>query len=346
MLTTDNFGSRYTGRERTMAYLAWSNPFHAGDVASLNLLSSGSLLNYQQLGYEIPVLSPGAALGLATTHMQYRLGNGAEALMAHGLLTQMGYWFQYSLDADSQTKTDLRLQYEESAMSDRQDSTDSKNDRHINKWSVSLNWDASSAWWGHAGSTQFNTSVSFGQLFFDDPVSLANDAATAQSSGPFAKWNTRASRSQSLNDAWSLAFSLDMQLANHNLDSTQKMSVGGFHSVRAFESGVLSADEAVFASVECRVHLPPPPANLHVSGEWYGAIFWDAAATRINKKTWSADSNQATLLGSGIGLYWQGKDNWRSSLAVANMQGRLPDALTASGVAMHSVWFELSKGWR
>ena len=346
MLTIDNFGSRYTGRDRATAYIAFSNPFRSGDVFSVNMLSSGELLNYQQLGYEIPVLSPGVSVGLTATHMQYRLGNGAESLMAHGHLKQTSHWFQYPWIATAVTRLDTRMQYEVSEMSDHQDSTDSKNDRHLHRFSASVNLDTSDTWWGHAGSTQLNAGVSFGRLFFDDPVSLANDAATAKTAGEFAKWQVRASRSQSLDPVWSLVWSLDMQSANRNLDATQKFAIGGFHSVRAYESGVLSADEAVFTSVECRLHLPTPPQGINISGEWYGAVFWDAAMARINKRPWSTDSNQATLLASGIGLYWQGNDHWRASLALANVQGRVPDVLASSGVTLNSVWFELSKGWR
>lgn len=140
--------------------------------------------------------------------------------------------------------------------------------------------------------------------------------------------------------------SVDAQVANRNLDATQKFSVGGFQSVRAYESGALSADEALFVSLECRARLPNPPPNLNISGEWYGALFWDGAMTRNNKRPWDSSSNQATLRGSGIGIYWQGLDNWRASLALANAQGALPDALTGSIAHHHGVWLELSKGWR
>ena len=343
-LTTDNFGSRYTGKERTGAYFSWNNPLRSADVFSLNLLSSGSLLNYQQIGYELPVLLPGASTGASVTHMQYQLGNGAEALMAHGHLKQFSPWVQYVFLASDDAKSDVRVQYEASEFNDQQDNIGSNNNRHMSKWSVSLNLEQSDDG-GNAGLTQFNASVSMGRLFFNDAIALANDAATAQTAGEFAKVNLRANRNQALDRTWSLVLSLDSQLANRNLDSTQKFAVGGFHSVRAYDAGALSADEAVFISVECRALLPPPPPNLNISGAWYGAVFWDAAKARINKRPWSNSSNEASLSSTGVGVYWQGLDHWRASLAWANAQGALPEVLAASGVSQHSVWLELSKGW-
>ena len=344
-VTADNFGSRYTGRERISTYVSWSNPFRSADPLTANVLSSGTLLNYQQLGYELPVWRPGVAIGITSTHMQYILGNGAESLMAHGHLKQQGYWFVYPLLATNDAKSDLRIQYEESKLNDHQDSTNTKNDRQLNKLSASVNLDRSDEW-GNGGVTQINASLLFGRVFFNDAVAFANDAATAKTAGEFAKLNLRASRNQSIDPTWSVAATLDSQLSNHNLDATQKFSVGGFHSVRAYESGVMSADEAVFLSLECRARLPKPPAGFNISGEWYGAVFWDGAMTRVNKQPWSTSSNQATLRASGIGVYWQGPDNWRSSIAFASAIGALPDTLTSSGIASHNVWFELSKGWR
>jgi hemolysin activation/secretion protein len=49
--TVDNFGSRYTGRQRATATLIWNNPFRVGDTLTASLLSSGTLLNYQRVAY-------------------------------------------------------------------------------------------------------------------------------------------------------------------------------------------------------------------------------------------------------------------------------------------------------
>ena len=55
-LSTDNFGTRYTGVARTNANAQWNNPLGRGDTLGLsNLSSQNGALNYVRVAYEVPV---------------------------------------------------------------------------------------------------------------------------------------------------------------------------------------------------------------------------------------------------------------------------------------------------
>ena len=99
--------------------------------------------------------------------------------------------------------------------------------------------------------------------------------------------------------------SLNGQWAQKNLDSSQKFSIGGANSVRAYRSGVLSGDTGTFGSLTVRYLLPNLPGMEYV-GNWQLSGFVDTASVQTNKNPWSSGSNEASLSGAGVGLNWQG----------------------------------------
>ena len=130
------------------------------------------------------------------------------------------------------------------------------------------------------------------------------------------------------------------QWAQKNLDSGQKFSVGGANSVRAYRSGVLSGDIGVFGSLELRYALPLPP-DLQPTGNWQVSAFFDGAKLHTNKNSVGTGSNKASLSGAGLGLNWQGPQQWRTRITYARSLGKEPSQLTGSSAKQTSAWVEL-----
>jgi len=343
--TLDNFGSRYTGRQRTSATLVWSNPLRVGDMLTVNLLTSGALLNYQRMAYEWPVFHPGMQLGLSTAKMSYLLGEGAESLKAHGQLGQQAVWLDYPWTRHSHYQLKSRVQLEFMDPRDHQDASNIKTDRQLRVLSVSTNQEHADSFMA-GGLTQVNADLTHGHTHFTDPVAAANDAYTARTAGRFTKANLRAYRNQAISATFSLSLSVDGQWAQKNLDATQKFSLGGLRNVRAYEAGALSTDSAIFSSVELRLLLPQPDDTWNIQGRWYASVFWDKAVTQVNKNPWNNTSNRVHLRGTGLALNWQGPNEWRATASVAKSLGVTSTLLGGADALHQSAWLELAKGWR
>jgi len=341
----DNLGSRYTGRKRATATLNWSNPLRSGDTFTFSALSSGALLNFQRMGYEWPIGSPGMQLGVSSAQMQYRLGEGAESLQAHGSLGQQTVWLDYPWLKNTRQQFKTRIQYEYMDPADHQDASNLKTDRNLRILTVSTNHEnADTFMWG--GLNQWSMEMVHGQARFTNAVAAANDEETARTAGRFTKFNLRGYRNQAINPLFSLSLSMDGQWAQKNLDATQKFSLGGLRSVRAYEAGALSADTGIFSSVELRMLLPQPDENWNIQGQWYASVFWDKAVARVNQNPWTDKSNDAYLRGTGLALYWQGPNEWRAAVSVGKSMGVTPPLLNSADAIHKTAWLELAKGWR
>lgn len=190
----------------------------------------------------------------------------------------------------------------------------------------------------------WNAGLTSGKLVFDDASAEAVDDKSAKHKGDFQRINFSASRQQFIRPTTTLVLNTDSQWAFTNLDSSQKFSLGGPRSVRAYEAGTLSGDGGLFVSAELRELLPAPPAYLNVKGQWFASVFIEAARAKINQRPWDTGKNEESLSGVGLGFNWLGPDNWRASLSWGHPLESVPSAYVRSKRV--NAWFELAKGFR
>jgi len=93
-IVLDNFGNRFTGRARASAGLGCANPLRFGDLLTLNVISSGSRLNYARAGYESVLNGHGTRLGGAYSALTYKLGEEFEPLLSHGSSRNASVWLR------------------------------------------------------------------------------------------------------------------------------------------------------------------------------------------------------------------------------------------------------------
>lgn len=113
------------------------------------------------------------------------------------------------------------------------------------------------------------------------------------------------------------------QLASKNLDGSEKVSLGGPNSVRAYAQGEAVSDNAHLFTAEVRYGFP---RLALVPGNLVASIFFDAARGKLNENPFPAELNTRTLRGAGLGLTWGTQDDFflRGTLA-----WRLTDAPTS-----------------
>ena len=155
-----------------------------------------------------------------------------------------------------------------------------------------------------------------------------------------------AGRLQALGDDTQCLINWQAQWANKNLDTSQKMSLGGAHSVRAYAPGVLSGDAGHMLSAEIKTLISPHGAAPFDNSLWYASVFVDAGWLTLYQSPYASGSNQARLTSAGLGLTWEGPNQWRASLSLSQPFGETPSQLSGSSYLHTKAWLELSKSFR
>jgi hemolysin activation/secretion protein len=291
----DGYGNRYTGRERIGGTLSVNNPLHHGDTLSVSGLSSGSGMNYGRLAYESLLNGQGTRLGGAYSALDYTLGAPLAALNAHGTAQVSSLWAKHPLLRSRDFNLYGQIQYDELQLRDHVDASSIRTDRRLENWTLSLTGDARDAL-GAGGINTWSLGWTAGRAGFDDNAAQLADAATAKTQGNFSKWNASLARLQALGAQDTVYLAFSGQWSNTNLDSSQKMSVGGPYTVRAYDMGAVSGDSGYFVSAEYRHDL-----GQAGGGHWLALAFIDSANVTVNHNTWATGENSAALSGAGVG---------------------------------------------
>ena len=336
-LVLDNAGNRYIGRTRLGATAYLVNPLRHGDVLDASIISTGHGMDYGRVGYETLLNGAGTRAGIAWSSVHYKLQGEVEALDAYGRAGVAGAWIKHPLLRARESNLYLQGAYDAKRLRDRIGASDTRTDRRLGNWMLSLNGDLRDGLLG-GGVNAWSLGWTSGRTRFEDAAAQAADAASAQTRGRFAKWNASASRLQRLGARNALYLNAGAQWANTNLDSAEKMSVGGPYTVRAYDSGALSGDSGYVASVELRHEF-----GAFAGGSLQAQVFADSARIRINHSPWTAALNTARLSGAGLGLAWSGAGAWRATVSVATPIGAEPLLLGAQPTT--HTWATLNKAF-
>lgn len=320
-VVADNAGNRYIGRARLGATFYVTNPLHQGDVLDAGVISTGRGMDYGRIGYEMLLNGQGTRAGAAISSVRYRLRNGVEAIDAHGTATVGSLWIKQPFVRARQANVYAQLEYDDKRLRDHIGVTDTRTDRHLGDWMLSLNGDLRNGVLD-GGVTSWSVGTTFGQTSFDDTVARGADAASARTAGHFAKLNANGTHLQRLGARDSLVVSFGAQWADSNLDSAEKMTIGGPFSVRAYDIGAISADTGYTVSTEWRRDL-----GEFANGGWQAIGFVDSARVTINRDPWTPGQNTARLSGAGVGLTWSGLHLWHASMWIAAPIGATPTLL-------------------
>jgi hemolysin activation/secretion protein len=334
----DNAGNRYTGVYRVGGTLNLNNPLGRGDVASLRAMTTGSGLSYGRASYQM--MFGKATIGAAYSYLEYELGEEFESLLAHGTAKIASLYGSYPLIRSRNNNMYAGLTYEDKTFQDKVDSTTPPQvtDKDAQVLTGSL-YGSKRDRVGGGGINGYAINWSFGNIDINTPAALVIDSQTAETNGHFSKLGIRASRLQYVTDSVSLYGSINGQIASKNLDSSEKMELGGMYAVRAYPEGEAYADQGAVANLEARYLLPKAhngyPGQMHLVG------FVDAGRVTIHKNPWASGSNNRILSGAGIGYTWQEVNNFSLKTYYAAKLGN-EDAISAPDKSGR-FWIQLVK---
>lgn len=319
----DNAGNRFTGAYRLGGTVNFNNPAGIGDRASLRLLGSTGGLAYGRAAYQAPLGD--LTLGVAYTHLRYRLGREFGALDADGTADIFSLFGSYPLARSRDFNlyalagADLRL------LEDRIGLVGSRSNKTSRVLTAGLSGNSHDSI-GGGGWNLFSAGLTFGDLHIRDPLERAADALAGRREGNFGKLQAGVARLQTLSGPLSLYGSVRGQLALANLDSSEQMELGGAQAVRAYPEGEAYGDQGYVATVEARLALSRWTGSLPGRLEAIG--FLDVGEVEFARDPWFAGTNHARRSGVGAGLNWYGPGRLVVRAAYAH---RLGDAVPASG---------------
>ena len=333
-LEADNAGNRYTGAYRFGGSVNVNNPTGLGDQLSLRLLASTEGLAYGRAAYQVPIGA--ATVGVAYTHMRYDLGREFSALDAGGSADIASVFASYPVIRSRNANLYALASVDTKFLTDEIGLVSQVSDKTIRSLTVGLRGDSRDSVGGggwNAGSIFLTT----GELDIERPIERASDALTARAQGGFNKLQYAASRLQTVSGPLSVYGAVRGQVATDNLDSSEKMELGGAYAVRAYPEGEAYGDEGYVATFEARLALDQWTATL--PGRFQLIGFVDAGEIDFAHDPWFAGPNHARRSGAGVGLTWSGPDDLIVRVSYAR---RLGDQMSTSGPDERGrAWFQI-----
>lgn len=295
-LGLDNFGNRFTGTARAMGSLQFNGSLGLGEQIHLHTLLSNEHLRNYQLGYQMPIGPWNTLVGVSLAHLNYDTGRDFSALDAYGSAKVASLHANQPLVRSRGVNLNARISHDQKRLADHIGAQDShaRKRSHLTTLGLNGNWQDSL---GGRAISQWDLSWTHGQLRLGSEAQRQSDALTTGSAGHFQVFNGQLARWQALTGPWSLHGRINGQWANRNLDSSEKMSLGGAYGVRAYPQGEASGDSGLLGALELHCTL---------GNAWQLSGFVDAGRVRFQQRPWSEDSNQRNLGGAGFGLKHHG----------------------------------------
>lgn len=321
-VTVDDAGARFTGAGRAIVDASLNSALGIGDRADATVLhTKGS--DYQRLAYSLPVGNDGWRLGVNGTHLSYRIVTSEfAALDARGTSTSFGLDATYPIIRSRL----LNLYF-----------TAGAEDQHFNNQSAGETssrytiQDGTFGLYGNLFDTLGGGGANTASLTFmeghadlnDSPNEIA-DALTTDTEGSFQKLNLSLSRTQTVTERFSLYGSVAGQLSSKNLDSSEKLYLGGSTGVRAYPADEAGGSEGILFDLEARERLP---FGFNIVG------FFDWGSVHVNKDNafpGAASPNTIDLKGAGLSVGWASSFGLTLRATVAHRIGTNPNP-TISG---------------
>jgi hemolysin activation/secretion protein len=317
-LTMDNGGSRSTGVMRLMATLNWFNPNDLADLLNVVAVhTQGS--DYARLAYSMPVGTDGWRMGLNVSAMSYEVVVGEQGMVgAVGRAITKGMeWVYPLLRADDRSATvTLSADGKKFQNTSAQGLLMSDYEAKVMAAQVAgfyrdLN--------PGGGTGTYSLQIAHGSINLDGSLSQQTDATTVHTEGVFNKLRISGSWQQSLTTQTTAFVSYTGQLADKNLDSSEKMQLGGMNGVRAYPTGEGSGTDAQLVQFELRHSLE---SGINLTGFYDWGQLW---LQHDPSYPGGPQHNRNTYKGFGASIGYTNDDGVNFKATWARRQGHNPN---------------------
>lgn len=341
---SDNFGSRATGALRLSNTLNLINLVDRGDVLSVQAQASeASLSHLYRLAYSVPVVSDGTRLSISVARADYTLGKQFTALGASGEADILSLSLIRPLIRSRENNLYALFGLEHKKFRDYIATPTNESERQIASARFGLLGNFADHAVGAGGSSSYALSLLFGRAELD-AISLGFDQGPGgpQTAGEFHKLNLELQRVQFFGTSSSVHLNLQAQLASKNLNSGEKMALGGPTGVRGYSIGEGIGDSGLLLNLEYRYQLP---ALVALAGESISlTAFYDYGTVQFNQDgdIFAGVPNRIALDAVGMGILAGRSDHF---LIAAHLAWRVNPATLSTGNLDRSprAWISVQK---
>ena len=296
-LEANNHGLPSTGEKRYGLALNANSPFNLGERVMFNALSSENrgLTSYNLRG-ELPVGGDGWRLIAAASRAEYSLGGAFASLQASGTADSVRIGAAYPLIRSRASNLKVQFEGDRSKLADKFQAAGTELDKQSHGLTATLSGDWLDEFMG-GGASRADLVLRSGTI----SLGAAAAAADAPPAGPgaaghFNKVTLAGSRQQTLTREVSLQMALTWQFSGKNLDSSEKLGVGGPATAPGYVSGEAVGNSGGYAKLGVRWQALPELALT---------AFADYARLRLaHDPLPTATKNEKRLSDTGVALDW------------------------------------------
>ena len=294
-VSADNYGSRSTGAKRVSGNLMLNSPLGVGDQANLYVQHAEGM-RFARISETVPVGTNGWRAGVNASHLSYEVLGlpGLAGAGGKGTSQSVGAELNYPLWRNSTQQANLVLA-QDFKNYDNLDPYGAVTTHYTNRVSsLGLNGTVMGAGTFHAYGFTFSS----GNVQHDRAREPSAPAIPGE--GTFTKLRANYALSQTVSDTLSFYGQVQGQVANKNLDSSERFFLGGPLGVRAYPGSEGGGTQGAMVNLEIRQRLP----------EGFQVIaFYDHGRVQVEKTSTATTSNTPntySLRGSGLGVIWNG----------------------------------------
>lgn len=338
----DNIGARSTGANRLTLSLYGNSLLNLRDLLTANAIhTEGS--DYGRLGWSVPVGYGGMRVGLNHSQLGYRvIGSEFDALGLKGRSASTGTDVTYPLVRSRPKNLYVTFDYDRKTYVNDSNGV-ATSDYKINAASVGLSGNILDELLG-GGSTWGGVMLISGQVDLGGSPNGATDASSVNTAGNFQILRYKIRRQQALLPKLTLSAGLTGQIANRNLDSSEKIYLGGASAgaVRAYPASEAGGSDGNIVNVELR-YVFPYGFSLSSLYDW-GRV----KVNHDNNFRGAALQNDQVMKGTGIAVSWAAKNGANVRLTLVHRLGTNPNANPVTGkdqdgtLNLSRVWLQAS----
>lgn len=331
-VSLDNMGSVSTGSNRVSASVSVNNPAGIGDALQVQAVrTDGS--RYGRVAYSVPVGLDGWRAGVHASDLRYNLIGSFAALQASGAAQTWGLDFSAPLIRQPERNLNWLLSLDRKIFDNQAlATTQASEPTTVSKYHLDVfRSGLSGSWFDQFLSSAYNSAslqASYGRVDLTHSPNVSGDASAARTDGAFRKLNLSYNREQSLTGQLTVYMQAAAQWANTNLDSSEKIYLGGPFGVRAYPSNESGGSSGATFTTGLKYRLDAS-YTLNGFADW-GRI----QAYRNNLSatgTELASANLQSLRGLGLSVNWHDTQGREFTATWSRRQGINPGANTSTG---------------
>lgn len=310
-IVSDNYGSKYTGKNRIMSGINLNSPLQIGDKFSVSgLLSNGNDIENYKMGYSFPLMGNGLRGETNYSKTNYNLVNLGQTTpdgIYDGYTVNVEAGISYPIIRTKMENLNLSMIYSNKELKDYYDNEISK-DRETNSVKVGLDYTKKHTLLGFDSASKIETFYTLGDLDIKDEISKQSDKEGVNTQGSYSKININVGNELHFTPIYSLNTNIKTQYAfkQKNLDGSEDFTLGGSEGVKVFNDSEQSVENAILFNAELIAQLPDISNLNHKIG-----MFYDIGTGTMSDNSKDVEFEKRTLKDLGVGYYI----NYKSSFA-------------------------------